>query len=131
MTAHIKLGFVPTRRSVFSAPDALKYRALTAKRLTELGVDFVDITDINSEGLLFADEDVQKIADKFRREKVDGIILAHENFGTEYVCARLAKELDLPVLLWGPLDEAPLPDADCAIPSADSLLPVRYCAAST
>ena len=54
MTAHIKLGFVPTRRSVFSAPDALKYRDLTAKRLTELGVDFVDITDINDEGLLFA-----------------------------------------------------------------------------
>ena len=51
MTAHIKLGFVPTRRSVFSAPDALKYRDLTAKRLTELGVDFVDITDINDEGL--------------------------------------------------------------------------------
>lgn len=39
-----------------------------------MGVDFVDITDINDEGLLFADEDVQKIADKFRKEKVDGII---------------------------------------------------------
>lgn len=110
MTAKIKLGFVPTRRSVFSAPDALKYRDLTAKRLTELGIDFVDIKDINPEGLLFADEDVQKIAAKFRKEKVDGIILAHCNFGTEYVCARLAKELGLPVLLWGPLDERPLPD---------------------
>ena len=43
MSAHIKLGFVPTRRSVFSAPDALKYRDLTAQRLTELGIDFVDI----------------------------------------------------------------------------------------
>ncbi len=110
MAAHIKLGFVPTRSSVFSAPDALKYRDLTAKRLTELGIDFVDITDINPEGLLFADQDVKKIADMFRREKVDGIILAHCNFGTEYVCARLAKELGLPVLLWGPLDERPLPD---------------------
>ena len=110
MTAKIKLGFVPTRRSVFSAPDALKYRDLTAARLTELGIDFVDIKDINPEGLLFSDEDVKKIADKFRKEKVDGIILAHCNFGTEYVCARLAKDLDLPVLLWGPLDERPLPD---------------------
>ncbi|MBQ9275098.1 MAG: L-fucose/L-arabinose isomerase family protein [Succinivibrio sp.] len=110
MAAKIKLGFVPTRRSVFSAPDALKYRDLTAQRLTELGIDFVDIKDINSEGLLFADEDVAKIAAKFRREGVDGIILAHENFGTEYVCARLAKELNLPVLLWGPRDERPLPD---------------------
>lgn len=110
MSAHIKLGFVPTRRSVFSAPDALKYRDLTADRLRELGIDFVDIKDINPEGLLFADEDVAKIVDKFRKEKVDGIILAHCNFGTEYVCARLAKELGLPVLLWGPLDERPLPD---------------------
>ncbi len=110
MAAHIKLGFVPTRRSVFSAPDAIKYRNLTADRLKELGIDFVDITDINSEGLLFDDSHVGKIVEKFRREKVDGIILAHCNFGTEYLCARVAKELGLPVLLWGPLDEAPLPD---------------------
>lgn len=110
MKNKIKLGFVPTRRSVFSAPDALKYRDLTANRLTELGIDFVDIKDINSEGLLFSDEDVAKIETKFKKEGVDGIILAHCNFGTEYVCARLAKKLNLPVLLWGPLDERPLPD---------------------
>ena len=109
-STHVKLGFVPTRRSVFSAPDALKYRDLTAKRLTELGIDFVDIKDINDEGLLFDDKDVRKIADKFRREGVDGIMLAHCNFGTEYVCARLARDLGLPVLVWGPLDERPLPN---------------------
>ena len=60
----IKLGFAPTRRSIFSAPDAVKYRGLTAKRLEELGVDFVDITDINEEGLLYDDKDVDKIAEK-------------------------------------------------------------------
>ncbi len=32
----IKLGFAPTRRSIFSAPDAVKYRGLTAERLKEL-----------------------------------------------------------------------------------------------
>ena len=53
----IKLGFAPTRRSIFSAPDAIKYRGLTADRLTELGIDYVDITDINEEGLLYNDED--------------------------------------------------------------------------
>jgi L-fucose isomerase-like protein len=36
--------------------------------------------------------------------------LAHCNFGTEFICARLAKELGVPVLLWGPLDERPEPD---------------------
>ena len=108
--ANVKLGFVPTRRSIFSAPDAIKYRGLTADRFRELGIDFVDITDINEEGLLYDDQNVDKIAAKFRAEGVDGIMLAHCNFGTEYVCARLAKKLGLPVLLWGPLDERPEPD---------------------
>ncbi|MBD8915406.1 MAG: fucose isomerase [Pseudobutyrivibrio sp.] len=107
---HIKLGYAPTRRSIFSAPDAIRYRGLTAQRLTELGVDFVDITDINEEGLLYNDADMLKIAEKFKAEKIDGLFLPHCNFGTEYECARLAKELGVPVLLWGPLDERPEPD---------------------
>ncbi|MEG2349683.1 MAG: L-fucose/L-arabinose isomerase family protein [Hungatella sp.] len=106
----IKLGVAPTRRSIFSAPDAIKYAGLTIARLKELGIEFVDIGDINEEGLLYDDGDVAKIAAKFRAEGVDGLFLPHCNFGTEYVCARLAKELDLPVLLWGPRDERP--DAD-------------------
>lgn len=108
----IKLGYVPTRRSIFSAPDSIKYRGLTADRLTELGIDFVDITDINEEGLLYDDRDVEKITEKFEKEGVDALMLAHCNFGTEYVCARLAKRLGLPVLLWGPLDERPEPNGE-------------------
>ena len=117
----IKLGFAPTRRSIFSAPDAIKYRGLTADRLTELGIDYVDITDINEEGLLYNDEDMKKIAEKFKQEKIDGLFLPHCNFGTEYECARLAKELGVPVLLWGPLDERPdengvrLRDTQCGL----------------
>ena len=108
--AQIKLGFAPTRRSIFSAPDAIKYRGLTAQRLRELGVDFVDIDDINEEGLLYNEDDRLKIVEKFRAADVDGLLLAHCNFGTEYLCARLAKDLNVPVLLWGPLDERPEPD---------------------
>ncbi|NLL24083.1 MAG: hypothetical protein BWY50_00245 [Spirochaetes bacterium ADurb.Bin315] len=108
--AKVKLGYAPTRRSIFSAPDALKYRNLTRDRLVELGIDFVDITDINEEGLLYDAHDVAKIADKFRKEKIDGLFLPHCNFGTEYVVAQLAKELGVPVLLWGPLDERPEPN---------------------
>ncbi len=106
----IKIGYAPTRRSVFSAPDAVKYRGLTAEKLRELGIDFVDITDINEEGLLYDDADRIRIAEKFKKESVDGLFLPHTNFGTEYECARLAKELNVPVLLWGPRDERPEPD---------------------
>ena len=56
----IKIGYAPTRRSIFSAPDAVRYRGLTAERLKELDIDFVDITDINEEGLLYNDEDMLK-----------------------------------------------------------------------
>ncbi len=34
----IRLGFAPTRRSIFSAPDAIKYANLTRERLDEMGV---------------------------------------------------------------------------------------------
>lgn len=118
---HVKLGFAPTRRSIFSAPDAIKYANLTRKKLEELGVEFVDITDINEEGLFYDEKDREKIAEKFRREKIDGLFFPHCNFGTEYVVARLAKELNLPVLLWGPRDERPdengirLRDSQCGL----------------
>ena len=105
--ANIKIGFAPTRRSIFSAPDAVKYAGLTKKRLEELGVEFVDIDDINEEGLLYNDKDLPKIVKKFQEAGVDGLFLPHCNFGTEYVCARLAKTLNVPVLLWGPRDERP------------------------
>ena len=86
-----------------------------------MGIDYVDITDINEEGLLYDDNDRIKIARKFKEEKVDGLFLPHTNFGTEYECARLAKELNVPVLLWGPRDERPdekgirLRDSQCGL----------------
>lgn len=119
--ANIKLGFAPTRRSIFSAPDAIKYRGLTKERLKELNIDFVDIDDINDEGLLYDEKDRLKIVEKFKREKIDGLFFPHCNFGTEYECARLAKDIGVPVLLWGPLDERPdengvrLRDTQCGL----------------
>lgn len=108
--ASIRLGYAPTRRSIFSAPDARKYRDIIAARLRELGVEFVDIDDINDEGLLFDETDRLRVLEKFRGAQVDGLFLPHCNFGTEFICARLAKDLGVPVLLWGPLDERPEPD---------------------
>ncbi len=117
----IKIGFAPTRRSIFSAPDAVKYANLTREKLLRLGVEIVDITDINEEGLFYDEGDREKIADKFRKEKIDGLFFPHCNFGTEYVVARLARELNVPVLLWGPRDERPdengirLRDSQCGL----------------
>lgn len=115
------IGFAPTRRSIFSAPDAVKYANLTRDKLKELGVEFVDITDINEEGLLYDENDRLKILEKFKAAKVSGLFVPHANFGTEYEVARLAKDLNVPVLLWGPRDERPdengvrLRDSQCGL----------------
>ena len=61
-------------------------------------MDFADIKDINEEGLLYREADRIKIAEKFKAEKVDGLFFPHGNFGTEYEVARLAKELNVPVI---------------------------------
>ena len=117
----IKLGFAPTRRSIFSAPDALKFAGLTKKRLEELGAEFVSLDGINEEGLLYDDNDLEAVVKRFEEAGVDGLFLPHCNFGTEYVCARLAKRLNVPVLLWGPRDERPdengirLRDSQCGL----------------
>lgn len=119
--AGVKLGFAPTRRSIFSAPAAVEYADLTRKKLKEMGVGFVDITDISEDGLLHDDNDRCRIEEKFKRENVDGLFVPHENFGTEYEVARLAKGLNVPVLVWGPRDERPdengnrLRDSQCGM----------------
>ncbi|MCM1131512.1 MAG: L-fucose/L-arabinose isomerase family protein [Roseburia sp.] len=117
----IVLGFAPTRRSIFSAPAAVLFAELTRKKLKELGIQFVDITDISSDGLLHSEEDRIRIAEKFKKAQVNGLFVPHTNFGTEYEVARLAKELNVPVLLWRPRDEKPdengirLRDSQCGL----------------
>lgn len=117
----VTIGFAPTRRSIFSAPDAVKYADLTRKKLRALGVDFVDIDDISEDGLLHDEDDRVKIVSKFKHAKVAGLFVPHTNFGTEYEVARLAKDLNVPVLLWGPRDERPdengirLRDSQCGL----------------
>ena len=54
--AEIILGFAPTRRSIFSAPAAVEYARLTREKLCGMGIKFVDINDISSDGLLHEDD---------------------------------------------------------------------------
>ena len=109
-TYSIKLGLASTRRNIFSREDAIKFRGLTEERLNELGINYVGINDINEEGLLFEEEHVDLVVEKFKKEKVDALFFPHCNFGTEDLVCKVAKKLNLPVLLWGPRDEAPLAD---------------------
>ncbi|GAE93100.1 pentose isomerase [Gracilibacillus boraciitolerans JCM 21714] len=106
----IKLGFAPTRRFVFSKEDAYKYKELIRNQIEsfELDIEIVDLEGINDEGLLYNRDEEVTVIKRFQDARVDALFFPHCNFGTEDIVARIAKEIDKPVLLWGPRDEAPL-----------------------
>lgn len=104
------IGYAPTRRSVFSREDALKYKTLTLDKIRSLGYKVADIEGINEDGLLVEEKDIGAAIEKLKHEGADCIISPHCNFGTEDIVARVAKEMALPFLLWGPRDEDPRPD---------------------
>lgn len=114
MNHKIILGFAPTRRGgVFVNPDALKYKQLIRAALSAYeqdNVEIIDIEDINEEGLLKGPEDVEGVAAKFKGAGVNALFVPHCNFGSEHSVAKIAAALGVPVLLWGPRDEAPLED---------------------
>ncbi len=106
----IRIGYLPTRRDVFSASEARRYRGIIKEKISALGAKLIDIDDINDEGLFFSEQDLPAVLEKMRRSHVDGLFFPHCNFGTEDLVAKTAKELGKPVLLWGPRDDAPLAD---------------------
>lgn len=103
----IKLGYCPTRRDVFSREEAIRFNEMIRKQMDEFPIEVVDLTGINEEKLLYQDCDIQTVIDRFQTEKVDAVFFPHCNFGSENRVAQVAKALNVPVLLWGPRDDAP------------------------
>jgi len=109
----MKLGFLPTRRSVFSKQEAQIQKRKIRNAISEFDIDIVDLEDLNEEGLLYDSyEMTEKAIAKFITSRVDAVFIPHCNFGTEDSVARVAKAVSKPVLLWGPRDEAPTEDGD-------------------
>ncbi len=106
----LKVGYAPTRRNVFSREDSLRYKKLIKDKLVSWGYDVVDLEGLNEEGLLFEAAEVPKAVSIFKHAGVDAVFAPHCNFGTEDAVAKLARDMGLPFLLWGPRDEAPQPD---------------------
>ena len=103
----IKLGFAPTRRTVFSREEAVRFRRLTESRLQELGAQVIGLAGLNEDELLYEPADVPEVLSRFRGAGVDALFVPHCNFGTELAVTNLARRLQVPVLLWGPRDDLP------------------------
>lgn len=107
----LRLAVVPTRRKAFSNPLALKQKNQIIAKMKELEKPLkftgIYIEDLNDEGMLMEYNDALIVRDRLAGEKVDALFLPHCNFGQEEAVARLAKDLNVPVLLWGPRDGIP------------------------
>ena len=108
----VKLGYIPIKRNVFDVQAPIDAKYAIEKKIHELTppmVEIVDCNDLAENGLIYNLSDIDKVVAKMKANDVDGIFLAHCNFGTEEVAIRIAKQLKVPVLLWGPRDTMPVP----------------------
>ncbi len=104
------LGLCPIGKFVFSHEDAKRYKAMIEQRLCEWGVPFAGIDEAVADGIVRGLDDVEPAVKCLAEAGADALFLPHCNFGTEHATALIAQKLGLPTLLWGPRDEAPLPD---------------------
>lgn len=104
------LGFCPIGKFVFSHTDAMRTKKELRQKLQDWKVDFVDLDGVLEDGMVRDQAHVDKVVDHFRKKDIDALFMPHCNFGTEGAVGMIAKKLGVPVLLWGPRDEAPLPD---------------------
>lgn len=106
----IRLGFCPIGKFVFSHEDALNYKHQTEAILKKMGLEVVALDGILPDGIIRAQDHVAAAVNYFQQAGIDAIFMPHCNFGTEGAVGAIGKKLGVPLLLWGPRDEAPLPD---------------------
>jgi L-fucose isomerase-like protein len=106
----VRLGLCPIGKFVFSHEAALDYKRRLMDLLRRKGGDFVDLEAVLPDGIVRDQQHVGPVVEHFRRERVDALFIPHCNFGTEGAAGMIAHQCGVPTLLWGPRDEAPLPD---------------------
>ena len=112
---NVKIGLVPMRRDCTPRPGAFNWEIAEARGreivayieehyATENGT-FSDLKGVIPVETFYAESDVEKVAAHMRAEKVDALLMINANFGCEEAAALLAQEMNVPVMLWAPLDE--------------------------
>ena len=116
----VKIGLVPLRRDCTPRPGMFNWEfaeergrntvAYIKEHFASEHVSFVDLKGVIDVEVLWSLNDVNKVAEHFRRNGVDAIFLIPANFGNEEAAGALAKAYGKPVLLWGPQDDTFYPD---------------------
>ena len=117
---HVRIGLVPVRRDCSPRPGAFNWEiaeergrkavAYIERHFSGENVSFSDLKGVNEAETLYSENDVDKVVEHFRREKVDAVFLINANFGSEEAAGLLAEKMNVPVLLWAILDDVFMPD---------------------
>jgi len=104
------LGLCPIGKFVFSHEDAMRYKKKLQELLSGWGIRTVDLEGVIEDGMIRDQSHAATAVAHFRKAGVDGVFMPHCNFGTEGAAGIIARDLNVPTLLWGPRDGAPEPD---------------------
>ena len=119
----IKIGLVPdvrdlgdfaTRKGIFEPAKGVERKNEIVEYIKNSFSDelteFTNLEWLNELGVLYKNTDSETVCTYLKKEKVDAIFIINCNFGNEEACGRVAREMGLPVLLWGPQDMVFEPD---------------------
>ncbi|MFP4441739.1 MAG: L-fucose/L-arabinose isomerase family protein [Spirochaetia bacterium] len=106
----VTLGFCPIGKFVFSHEDALRQKMILKEKLDQLNISFVLPDGVIPDGMVRAQAHVGPVVKYFKEQNIDALFIPHCNFGTEGAAGMIARELNVPVLLYGPRDDSPGPD---------------------
>ncbi|MCI8387596.1 MAG: hypothetical protein HFE63_03930 [Clostridiales bacterium] len=125
MKNKIKIGIVAerrwladqrTRKGIFQPSYAVDNKNHVLEYIKQNfandNTEFTDLEWLNEEGLLFENDDVERVVDYLTAEKVDALFIINCNFGNEDAAGRVARMMKLPVLLWGPRDNLFTPEGN-------------------
>ncbi|MCX8187494.1 MAG: L-fucose/L-arabinose isomerase family protein [Nitrososphaeria archaeon] len=108
----VKLGFVPLHRYPFDEKWGVEIRRRVIESVSKIpGVRLIyPGEDLTKMGLVWDDDDAEKVIDFFKSEKVDGLLIGTMTFGDELAGARVAEEFKgYPIAVFGTKEPEPLP----------------------
>lgn len=113
----VKIGLIPlrrqladeaTRKGIFDPAKARENKdhiiSYIKSNFSGRDTAFVDLEWLNGEGLLSRAEQCGAVQREFEKQGVDAIFIINCNFGNEEAAGRIARMMNVPVLLWGPQD---------------------------
>ena len=123
----LRLAVVPNHRDTWNGPLVVDIKNAVDEKMKEFA-ELFDLEIVTTDGIDFPqkvfhygkrtftfDKDIMMsdygdavlVAEYLKKQNIDALFIPFCGFGQEEAVAKVAKEMDVPVLIWGPRDPAP------------------------